>query len=460
MQPPEKETGSPDPESAFAPLTSTTVFGRPIRRVYWVIIPLMVCFAFVLLLIYQRFNPAPPDHLVISTSDGEGDYASYARLYQSLLKEQGVDLQIITSSGGMENLNRLKDPKSDVDIGFVQDGVGSPDEAPNLVSLGSLYYEPIWLFYRPGAKGESLSRFSQFAGKTIAVGKTGGGTRSLSLRLLATGGISHANARLVDLGWDAGAEALQKGEVDAAIFLGTPDEPLIKTLIENPHLRLMSLDQAEAITRQIPYLHHLVLPHGAMDLKNNLPQEDIHLIAPTATLLVRDSLHPALIYLLLKAASQVHNGPGIFEAKNEFPADKDDQFPLSDDAKNYYKSGVPFWQKHLPFWLATLLDRFLLLILPMVALLLPVIRMIPRIMNWRVRSRIFQRYGELKFLETQIKPGVGSEKYAHFLDTLDRIEERVNQMKIPLDFSDHIYVLREHIDFVRARLRRVLGPGR
>jgi hypothetical protein len=242
--------------------------------------------------------------------------------------------------------------------------------------------------------------------------------------------------------------------VEVAFFLATPDDPLIDKMLGDKAFRLMSFDQAEALTRKYPYLHHLVLPHGAINLGRNLPEQDVHLVSPTATLVVRDSLHPALIYLLLKAAAQVHNEPGIFEKKDEFPIDKDYAFPLSDDAKRFYKSGAPFWQRYLPFWIATLVDRFILVMLPLLALLVPMIKLIPRVLNWRVRSRILQRYGELKYLETQIKAEKNDQKYSKHLEELDVIEDRVNHMKVPLGFSEHLYVLREHIHFVRGRLRR------
>jgi hypothetical protein len=200
-----------------------------------------------------------------------------------------------------------------------------------------------------------------------------------------------------------------------------------------------------------------VLPHGTIDLKNNIPASDVNLVSPTATLLVRDSLHSALIYLLLKAAAQVHSDPGIFEKKNEFPIDKDYSFSLAEEAKAYYKSGLPFWQKYLPFWVAALLDRFLLVVLPLFAVLIPLVKLIPRFMQWRIKSKIYQHYGELKFLETQMKPNCDRAKTEGYLEKLDAIEERVNHMKVPLDFSDQVYVLREHIHFVRDRLRARSG---
>jgi hypothetical protein len=336
----------------------------------------------------------------------------------------------------------------------VQDGIGSAEEAPDVSSLGSLYYEPIWIFYRGPS---SLTRFSQFAGKKIAIGRDGTGTQILARRLLSASGVTEKNAKFQAIESREAADELKRGTIDAALFVRTPDDPLVVELIGDKDLRLMSIDQAEAIARKTPFLHHLVLPHGAIDLGRNLPEKDIDLVSPTATLVVKDSVHSALIYLLLKAATQVHSEPGLLEKKGEFPIDKDYEFPLADEAKHFYKSGVPFWQRYLPFWLATLVDRFIILVIPALALALPLLRSVPRFLEWRVKNKIYRRYGELKFLETQIKSGATAEIYREQLNRLEAIEERVHQMKIPLNHSEHIYSLRSHIDFVRQRLQRALA---
>lgn len=408
----------------------------------------------VALFIASRYtNPAPPSRIVISAGS-EGDYQSYAELYKDIIKKSGVALDVRPSKGTRENLALLKDPKSDVEVAFVQDGLDVDEESSNLVSLGSLYYEPLWVFYR-GKK--ELTRFSQLIGKRVVIGEHGGGGPALAWRLLKVSGVDKNNTRFLHVGYADAAEALKKGEADAAFFLATPEDAMVKELLADKDVRLMNVDQAEAITRHMPYLHHLVLPHGSIDLQKNIPDQDVHLVSPTATLVARSSLNPALIDLLLQAATEVHSEPGIFEKKGEFPVDKDYDFPLSAEAKRYYKSGAPFWQRYLPFWLATLVDRFILLVVPLLALIVPAIRMIPKYFDWRVRSRIYKRYGELKYLETQLKAETNRDKYAAHLKELDAIEERVNHMKLPIEFSEHRYVLREHIDFVRGKLSRGLN---
>jgi TRAP transporter TAXI family solute receptor len=424
------------------------------RKVLLTFAPYVIIAALAIGAILRFANPAPAKRIIISTGDDEGDYKTYANQYKDIIKEDGVELVIRSSSGAKENLKLLEDPKSDIDVAFVQDGMNTEDHENNLMSLGSLYYEPLWIFYRGKTP---LTRFSQLLGKRVAVGEHGGGTPTLAWRLLKANGIDKKNTTILHADYAEAADALIKNQADAAFFIATPEDPLIHKMFEEG-LNAMNVDQAEAIVRQMPYLHHLVLPHGAIDLKNNVPDHDIDLISPTATLVAKDTFPPALVDLILKAASEVHSEPGIFEKKGEFPIDKDYDYPLSDEAKRFYKNGTPFWQRYLPFWLATLVDRFILVVFPLLALIIPAVKSVPKYLEWRVRNRIYQRYGELKYLETQMKGETTHHLYSDHLKALDTIEDKVNHMKVPLEFSEHVYVLREHIEFVRGRLTRGLPP--
>lgn len=403
-------------------------------------------------LIYFYVDPAPPRHFVISSGDEDGNYFAYAQQYKELIKAEGINLEVRPSKGVWENLQRLSDPKSDVDVAFVQDGLGTRQKFPNLTSLGSVFYEPIWIFYR-GPK--NYTRLIDLKGKKIALGEKGGEAHTMAKKLLKASGVDEKNALFIDMTDNQQVQSLHDKSIDVAFFVGTPESPMIHALLMDPSLKVLSLDQAEAITRQFPYLNHLVLPHGALDLEHNIPAKDIDLVSPTAILLVRKSFHPALVYLMMKAASRVHSKPAIFEKRHEFPADKDFIFPLNNGAKTFYQSGAPFWLRYLPFWIATIIQRFVYLVIPLFALLFPILRSIPRFFKWRIRTRIYQRYGELKFLEGRIRDHAGQATYQDYLQQLDNIEDRVSRMRIPLDLTDYVYSLRGHIQFVRDRLERL-----
>lgn len=421
------------------------------RDLLLVVLPAVLIVGAVLAFALQHLEPAPPNHLAISTGDDQSDLQEVAEQYQSILKQDGVRLDNLPSAGPFENLKRLQDETSGVDAAFVQDGLGSPEVETDVVSLGSLYYEPVWIFYR-GKK--VLTHFSQLEGKRISVGRVGRASGVIAQRFLKLNGVDPSDAKLINMAPAEALEALKSGKVDAGVFMLPPDNPVIHQLALEKDLRLMNVAQAEAISRRDPAFHHLVLPRGALDLNADVPSEEINIVASTATLLVRDDLHPALAFLLLKAATQVHESPGILERRGEFPVNKDDSFSVSDDAVQYYKKGGPFWQRYLPYWLAAWVDRFFLLVIPVLALIIPMIKLIPQAYRWRLRSKIYQRYGELKYLEMQIGNRISIEEGRKHLEHLDLIEDRVNKMKMPKNFAEYIYSLKGHIQFVRDRLTK------
>ena len=404
---------------------------------------------------YHYIDPAPPRRIVIATGAEDSEYLNFANSYRTALAVDGVTLDIQTSGGALDNLRKLRDQQEGATVAFLQDGLAGtvaavdPDSDATVLSLGSISYQPIWIFYR-GKKVRT--RFSELIGKRIAVGEEGSAVHVFANRLLKISGVSPDNSKLVAIDGPMGVTQLEKGAVDAAFFIGAPDSDLIKKLSSMPRVHIMNLDQAEAYSRHFPYLHALVLPHGAIDLKRNVPQQDLHLLATTTTVAVTGNLHPALVSLLMRAMQSTHELPDLLNAKKEFPVAKDVDFPLSKDAERFYKSGPPFLQRYLPFWLATLLDRAALAIIPILAVLIPVLRSAPSIFAWRTRRRIYRWYGELKFAETQAGPDVSPETRLELLRSINQIEDKVTHAAMPLVFSEHVYVLKEHIDFVRRKL--------
>ncbi len=400
-------------------------------------------------------DPAPSMRVVIATGAEDSEYLDFAKSYAKELAQDGVTLDVQSSGGAMDNIKRLRDPDDDARIAFLQDGLSDTDDSHasdsevDLVSLGAVSYEPLWIFYRGKAE---LTRLSSLKGLRIAIGSKGSGTRVFSMRLLAANGVSAANSTLVEADARRAQQMLEKGAVDAAFFIGAPESPRVRALVKTPGVRILGLDQAEAYSRQFPYLHHLVLPHGALDLAHNVPEQDMHLLATTTTVVVTRNLHPALVALLMKAMKKTHATPDLLNAPHEFPAPKDADFPPSPDAARFYQSGPPFLQRYLPFWLATLVDRAALAILPLLAILIPVVRAVPALYGWRIRRRIYRWYGELKYLEIQVQGQDPSVSRDALLRQLDQIEHKVTHAVIPLAFSEHAYFLKEHIDLVRRKM--------
>jgi TRAP transporter TAXI family solute receptor len=413
--------------------------------------------------IVKFVSPDPPRSLSLSTGAADGAYHQFGLKYQQLLQRNGITLDLQHSSGSVENLKRLNDGTASV--GLVQGGLGflsldpqkDADETP-LRSLATIAYEPVWIF----SHTLDLSRgLSVLKGRQIAVGVTGSGSRKLAIELLSTYGLTDAagqplgNTRLVDSGGVSAASKLVQHELDAVIMVAAPQAVAVQQLLENPTIRLASLDHVEGLARRFPYFQPVILKRGSVDPGRNIPAQDVQLLATTANLVISDSLHPALAYLLLEAAQQTHGQPSLLNRPGEFPSPKATDFPLAEEADRYFRNGRPFLQRYLPFWLANFVQRLILMLIPLVAVLVPVFKVLPALLEWKEKNRLFRRYGELKFLEKDLTSRTFSpEEKATALARLDAIEAEIGKTRFPLDFSDRVYTLRQHVDYVRSRLER------
>ncbi|MHB8744860.1 MAG: TAXI family TRAP transporter solute-binding subunit, partial [Sulfuricaulis sp.] len=334
---------------------------------------------------------------------------------------------------------------------FVQGGVAKGIPVDKLVSLGSLFNEPLVVFYR-GAK--RIDILSELKGKRLAVGEEGSGTRALALALLKANGIEPGGTTTLT-GQDAkaAAQALLAGKVDAVFLMGdSAGPPVMRELLRGTGIRLMGFQQADAYTRRFVYLNKLVLPQGSIDFGKNTPRHDLYLIGPTVELVARENLNPALSDLLLEAAREVHGGANLLQRQGEFPSPLEHEFRISDDANRYYKSGKSFFYRYLPYWLASLANRLLVVIVPVVVLLIPGLRIVPAIYRWRIRLNLYRRYRALLTLERDMMGHLAHQRREELLKRFDDIEAMVKKMKVPVSFADQFYVLRGHIDFVRSRL--------
>lgn len=415
---------------------------------WWIILLAAIGFA----IAYQFVEPAPPKKIVITTGGESGAYYQFAQRYATILAKDGVTLEVRASAGSLENIERLK--RGEAQIAFVQGGVVPPKEDPDaeddsgLLSLGSLFYEPVWVFYR---SDKELTRLTELSGKRLAIGQEGSGVRQLAQLLLKANDIP-AGDHLVPLSGLQAAEALQQGRIDAAFIIAAENAPVVQVLLRSPGIKLMSFSQAGAYQRRFPFLTKLTFPHGVADLVRDFPPDDIKVLAPTANLIIRDDLHPALQTLLLHAASDVHGKSGFFQDAGEFPSYKDQMLPLSPDAARYFKSGPPFLQRYLPFWLAVLVDRLIVMLVPIFALLIPLLKVAPAIYTWRIRRKVFLCYGELKFLEEDLTHHFDPTKLTNYRDRLDALDVEASQLHVPLGFTDLVYTLREHVNLVRSIL--------
>lgn len=353
------------------------------------------------ILAYRLVDPSPPKNVVMSTGQENSAYEAFGKQYAAALAKQGIHVDLRDSPGSQENLQRLRAVDSGIDIAFVQSGSTEQAEAERqgLVSLGSLFSEPVWIFLR-GKK--QITELSQLRGMKINVGPNGTGVPQLFKSLLDVNDIEPNEVRLGALDNTPATVELLAGRIDGVVFSSAPDAPLIQMLLQTPGIQLVDFPQAQAYTRRFPFLSHVVLPRGIADLGKNLPARDYHLIAPTATLVARADLHPALVDLFVRAAANIHGGAGWFNAQKAFPTANYTEIPVARDAERYYTNGPTFFDRYLPFWLANFFSRMWVVIIALGALALPLSRIVPPLYVWKVRSRIYRWYGKLRAVEQAI----------------------------------------------------------
>lgn len=426
------------------------------RELWFTVLGALLLVGIAFALAFRFVQPAPPNSLVMTTGPQDGGYHRAALRYQQILARDGVQLELRPSQGSLENVTRLTAAEAPVDVGFVQGGTVAAVNTPELLSLGTLYYEPLWVFYR----GTEAQEFSALRGKRLGIGPGLSGVHALGLQLLAVNDVVLPPTELLPTTGLEAADALIAGQLDAAFFVAPADSPAVERLLQAKGIRLLSLERAEAYVRRFPYLSRLTLPRGAIDFAANVPAHDVNLLAPTTHLLVRKDLHPALAYLLMRAAAEVHSDADLFSKRGQFPSGADSDFPLSPEAQRYYASGAPLLQRYLPYWAANLVDRMWVMLLPVLAVLVPLARIVPALYSWRNRSRIYRWYARLKELELQLEDEQSTDALRAMQAKLDDIERAVNHIPTPLAFSANLYSFRQHIDLVRARVRMRLGENR
>jgi TRAP transporter TAXI family solute receptor len=400
-------------------------------------------------------KPAIQHTIVITTGADNGIYRGFADRYAPILKRNGITLDIRSSSGSVENYQRLTNPDSEYEVGFIQSGTTSPKETDHLETIAAVSYEPIWVFYRGDA---TVTTLAQLRGKRVAIGVPGSGLLHVSRVLLGYSGITGDNTTLLEMDATKAYQGLESGQLDAAFFIGRPDAAMQQTLL-NSDLKLMSFAQADALVQKFPSLSKITFPRASTSIVKDMPHADVTLLAATALLVSKDTLHPALAYLLLDAAKAVHGGEDYFTPLGAFPNLNTEEFPISDESTRYFKSGRPFLQRYLPFWLASFIERRLLILVPFAALLIGLLQALPRMAESRMKSRLVVWYREIKSLEDEIwrSNQPSAEQIAQWREEIEDIDANASKIRIPYRYFQDVYTLKQAIGVVRDRISQVAG---
>lgn len=444
----------------------------------------VLLFAFALLaLTYWWLDPQPPRTVTLATGPAGSAYAEFGQRYAQALAKDGIHVRLLESDGPGANLQALREGRADV--AFVRGGSDSgpesdldEDEDPNegITSLGALFYEPLWIFYRPAALAGAPASSAQAHGSTngkahavppdaaapvlrslkalqglrINLDAPGSGVPELMRRLLLANGLGPMSFIASELPPAAAAEALMAGQVDALVLMSAPEAPTVQRLLQQPGIALAEVPQADALSRRFPFLQTVTLPRGMVDLARDLPPEDIGMLAATTALLTREDTHPALRQLFAQAAQQIHGGAGWFNGVRDFPNTRTSELPVSPEGDRAINGTPPIWQRYLPFWASNLLERMWLVIGGLIVLLLPLSRVVPPLYTYRVRQRVFRWYARLRAVEARMEDGDAN--VSELLNELDELDRVASQITVPLAHADELYALRSNIEKTRRRL--------
>jgi len=411
---------------------------------------------------YFLLDPAPPRRVVLATGPEQSDYAEFGKRYAAELKRYGIEVVQKPTHGSSENRRLLRDPAQAVDLAFVRGGSSDAARAIDeekggapLTSLGSLYLEPVWLFYRSEAakrlnREATLTQLAELSGWRVNVGARGSGVTGLFAKLLHANGIERARLKESRLEQTQAVMALLAGEIDALALAAAPESLMVQMLLQTPGVKAFEFTQAEAYARRLPFLSAALLPRGVMDLARNLPARDLPLVAATTTLVAREGTHPALLQLFVQAAQKIHGGAGWLARAGQFPSPQQSELPLAREAERYYRNGPPLLQRYLPFWLANMIDRMWVVLVSIIAVLIPLARVLPPLYEFRVRSRVFRWYRQLREIEAAFR--TNKTPPSELLAEVNALDAKAQHISVPLSYADELYSLRSHIQLVRERL--------
>jgi TRAP-type uncharacterized transport system substrate-binding protein len=393
------------------------------------------------------FIPAPPSKVVVATAFKGGSFDYYGQQYREIFARFHVELELRETAGAVENVKLLQDPKSGVQIAFVTGGVSDRKHAPGILSLGTVYNQPFWIFY---SSNEPFDRLSQLKGKRIAVGPVGSGTQYAAEQILGKGGVNSETATLLPFAGSAAVKALNDGKVDVIWAIGAPDATSIQSFLRNSNVRLMSFPMAEAFTRIFPELARLVLPQGVVDIDRNVPPNDVALIGTTTKVLIRSDLHPQIVQLLLQTMVEAHSGPDIFQRSGQFPNSADTEYPVAQSARDFYKNGPSFLNRYLPFWMTSYVERTVAVLVAVIAIGLPVFSYAPKLYLWFIRDRVRKLYRRLRIVDKALLTELTPPQVQTLQNDLDSIRRAASI--IPMRNSELFFDLENHIERTRTHI--------
>ncbi|MFA7084438.1 MAG: TAXI family TRAP transporter solute-binding subunit [Arcobacteraceae bacterium] len=408
---------------------------------------------FLIFFIPSRFIQPPVEKkLIIAAGSPQGEYYKVALQYKELLEKEKVEVEVLETTGSLENAQLIREKKAD--IGFVQSGILSQSDSEEIESLASIYYEPIWIFYKN--EGFNIEYVIQLISKKISLGEENTGTSFLANRILSDNGLNESNTQMIHYNTQTSKEKLLKGEIDAMVMVVSSNSSIVQELLENPTINILNIKRAKAYSMKYPYLSNLTLHEGTMDLYKNIPSEEIRLLATTANLITHKEMPTELIRLFLKKAKELHSSKSLFTQTSEFPHIKNLDTQINEEAEKYFKHGDSWLETLFPYWVASNIDRLKIMIIPLLTLMFPLFKGVMPLYTWTMRSKIYKWYSELNAIDKNI-PSFSKTQLKEKLEYLEALQKQIsNHTKVPLSFMGEYYNLLLHLEMIITKMKSKL----
>lgn len=407
--------------------------------------------------LFYLVAPPPPMHATMSTGSVGGGYAQFAEKLRIELAKEGFELKLIHSKGSRENTERLLDKHSGIQLALLQSGQGlelDESQRQQLINLGAVFQEPLWLFAR---KELYIYTLNDLINLRTAVGASNGGIRMMVNPMLAANQI---DSLILPDTWQAysgkkAIAAMLDDQLDAAFFLGPAESSLVQEAASHSELQLVSINQAAAYRARLPFITELNVGQGLLNLATNQPQQDTTTLSPVAMLMANDSFHPALTALILASAQKVMKSGTLIDKPDAWPQNLPQNFATLTEAEYFHSNGLPLLQRYLPFRIASLADRYIILVIPLLVLLFPLFKIAGPVYRWRIRARIYRWYKYLRDVDRQLTNDTLPQHVDDEIKRLTALQDELAKVEVPLSYTNELYELHLHVRYVLQRLDRI-----
>ncbi|NHZ73256.1 MAG: hypothetical protein GWP16_02150 [Nitrospirae bacterium] len=420
-----------------------------LKTMRWIAV---LIFVGVVVMALRLIGPAVPNEIRLLAGPEGTTFHEDGLRYQEILGRHGVDVELVETRGSVENLSTLVEAEvpTAAFVWGLRDEEGQEREVPEgIESLGTMYLQPLWVF---ASKGTGIERLRDFEGLRVEAGQQGSDSRQLALFLLTEEGIGAG----VNFGENHPAtpeevkDAVLEDRFAAIVAVGEPDSQLIDILLRSPKLQTISIQRADAFAIQHSFLQPVRFPEGGHDLRANIPDHDLDLLAARVQLVVSDLFPPAIADLLLQAAMEIHGEATPFSSRGEFPSADSAPLPLNRAADNFYTKGPPKLMKYLPFRPAAWINRFMAAAVAIASAAVTVFRILPALISLPFRLRIRRGFGELQALERSAAAGTDKKT---LLGELAKVDRFTASIKVPIRRLEPQWIeLRQFLHDMRDRL--------